>query len=250
MDPRATPSVAGAMAFEARSTTSKIFRSSSAIYAGAAGSCVGELPNGRNDGAECVCDADSNTIRNCVVQSSAAWSNATWGGAALYIGGSTGTSGNDNNVVAGNLIGDPAGVHRAYAGVLLAGTSAAVANTGNVIHGNDVVNFRVQGISVSSFSTGTVVRRNRIWMTHPGQAQGGAAEIFTHGQSALAIPPSDWAALAQAMARLTQDAELRRRLGEHARAVTVERFGRYRLGRDAVAAMRELLPGQRSGDSP
>jgi glycosyltransferase involved in cell wall biosynthesis len=52
---------------------------------------------------------------------------------------------------------------------------------------------------------------------------GGAAELFTDGENAVAHPPGDAAALAKRISWLASDAPLRRRLGEAGRA-TAERF--------------------------
>jgi glycosyltransferase involved in cell wall biosynthesis len=59
---------------------------------------------------------------------------------------------------------------------------------------------------------------------------GGAAELFTNGFDAIGVYPGDAEALAAAIERLADDAEMRRRLGEHARSTAVERYDRRRLG--------------------
>jgi glycosyltransferase involved in cell wall biosynthesis len=63
---------------------------------------------------------------------------------------------------------------------------------------------------------------------------GGAAEIITDGVDALATPMGDPAALADAMLRLTGDAELRVRLGLSGRATAIGRFSRERVGPECM----------------
>ena len=55
---------------------------------------------------------------------------------------------------------------------------------------------------------------------------GGIPEVVIHGQSGLLAPPGDAAALADLLAMLAVDRDLRRRLGRQARARVVERFDR------------------------
>jgi glycosyltransferase involved in cell wall biosynthesis len=74
---------------------------------------------------------------------------------------------------------------------------------------------------------------------------GGAAEIFTPGHDALGIPANDAAALAEAIERLADDPELRRRLGQAGRQTVLERFCRPRMGRD-LADICQRLAGPHS----
>jgi glycosyltransferase involved in cell wall biosynthesis len=53
---------------------------------------------------------------------------------------------------------------------------------------------------------------------------GGTAEILQHQESALLIPPANPTALAEAILRLANDAELRSRLAKKARSQILERF--------------------------
>jgi glycosyltransferase involved in cell wall biosynthesis len=55
-------------------------------------------------------------------------------------------------------------------------------------------------------------------------AAGGAAELVEHGVDALTCAPDDAAALANAIATLASDADLRSRLGSAARNTAVRRF--------------------------
>jgi len=64
---------------------------------------------------------------------------------------------------------------------------------------------------------------------------GGAAELFEDGISALACPPNDPQALASAITRLLADPGLRRRLGAAGRQVALERFDRRRLAEEWTA---------------
>jgi len=70
---------------------------------------------------------------------------------------------------------------------------------------------------------------------------GGAAELFTEGETALGYDPSTPSGLAAAVLRLVRDPELRLRLGSAARRAAVARFDRRRLGPELVAVYRELL---------
>jgi glycosyltransferase involved in cell wall biosynthesis len=58
---------------------------------------------------------------------------------------------------------------------------------------------------------------------------GGAAELFEDGVSALGCPPRDPQSLAAAIARLIADPDLRRRLGQGGREAALARFDRRRL---------------------
>src|SRR5206468_3993322 len=69
---------------------------------------------------------------------------------------------------------------------------------------------------------------------------GGAAELIRPGHDALAVPPGDVAALADAILRLAADTGLRQRLGVNARATVEERFNRPRLGREVLAFYQRL----------
>lgn len=75
---------------------------------------------------------------------------------------------------------------------------------------------------------------------------GGAAALFEDGVEALGCPAGDPAALAEALARLIADADLRRRLGVAGRRAAVARFDRCRLA-EAWAGLYERLVGLRAG---
>src|SRR5437867_40126 len=57
-------------------------------------------------------------------------------------------------------------------------------------------------------------------------ASGGAAELLTPGGDAIAVKPADQDSLADAIARLSRDPQLRESLGSRGRATAVARFGR------------------------
>jgi glycosyltransferase involved in cell wall biosynthesis len=69
---------------------------------------------------------------------------------------------------------------------------------------------------------------------------GGAAELITDGVDAVGMPPGDAAALANAVARLAADDELRRRLGRNAHQTALRHFDRGRLGPQLLAAYRQF----------
>jgi glycosyltransferase involved in cell wall biosynthesis len=69
---------------------------------------------------------------------------------------------------------------------------------------------------------------------------GGAAELFTDGQDALAHPPGDVAALAARIAELARDPEQRARLGRAGRATAERRFDLSRLASELISVYRRL----------
>jgi len=71
-------------------------------------------------------------------------------------------------------------------------------------------------------------------------AAGGAAEIVRDGVDALAVPPGDVDALAAAILRLVESADLRARLGAAGQAVAAERFDRARLAAEVAPIYRAL----------
>lgn len=69
----------------------------------------------------------------------------------------------------------------------------------------------------------------------------GCREIVRHGETGLLVPPRDPAALADALARLAGDADLRRRLGANARRLVEERFGEQAIAAAVAALYRDML---------
>jgi glycosyltransferase involved in cell wall biosynthesis len=65
-------------------------------------------------------------------------------------------------------------------------------------------------------------------------AAGGAAELIADGQDALSHPPGDDAALADCIAKLVRDPELRARLARAGRITAERRFERSRLAEELV----------------
>jgi glycosyltransferase involved in cell wall biosynthesis len=70
----------------------------------------------------------------------------------------------------------------------------------------------------------------------------GCREIAIAGETALTFPVGDAAALAEAMARLTDDAALRARFGKAARASVESKFSAAVIGKEIVALYRSLVP--------
>ncbi|HET8945774.1 MAG TPA: glycosyltransferase [Candidatus Polarisedimenticolia bacterium] len=68
---------------------------------------------------------------------------------------------------------------------------------------------------------------------------GGLPEVLEEGKSGLLVPPDDETALAEAIARLADDAALRRELGRRGRARSVE-FGAGRMVHRVLNLYREL----------
>ena len=63
----------------------------------------------------------------------------------------------------------------------------------------------------------------------------GGRAIARAGVNALLVPADDAAALADAIDRLAQDAELRRRFGAASRRLAEDEFSSQRIGRETVA---------------
>jgi len=70
-----------------------------------------------------------------------------------------------------------------------------------------------------------------------GSNHAGIAEAVEHGTTGLLVPEGDAPALADAIARLIEQPELRRRLGTAARAVAAKRFSAFRQSRLLEAAL-------------
>jgi glycosyltransferase involved in cell wall biosynthesis len=71
-------------------------------------------------------------------------------------------------------------------------------------------------------------------------AAGGALEIVTPGQDAIAIAPGDPAALADSIGKLACAAPLRAQLGAAARITAEHRFDRARMARELIPIYEEL----------
>jgi glycosyltransferase involved in cell wall biosynthesis len=80
----------------------------------------------------------------------------------------------------------------------------------------------------------------------------GCRDIVQPGINGLLVPPRDPAALADALQKLIEDAELRVRLGTQARAIAEGRFGLERIAASVKAVYQELLarPTHRSDRQP
>jgi glycosyltransferase involved in cell wall biosynthesis len=74
----------------------------------------------------------------------------------------------------------------------------------------------------------------------------GCRAIARADHNALLAPPDDPAALADAIDRLAQDAELRRRFGAASRRLAEDEFSSQRIGRETVALYDRLLGRQRT----
>lgn len=75
-------------------------------------------------------------------------------------------------------------------------------------------------------------------------AVGGIPEIITNGVDGLLVPPRSPEALSEAILRLLSDPDLRRRLGERARATISDRFNRKAICAQTVQAYRAVVSGQ------
>jgi glycosyltransferase involved in cell wall biosynthesis len=73
----------------------------------------------------------------------------------------------------------------------------------------------------------------------------GCREIARHGENALLAPPGDPAALAEALAQLFAQPELRRRLGAAGRRIAEAEFSAEEVGRRTLALYEALLASAR-----
>ena len=70
----------------------------------------------------------------------------------------------------------------------------------------------------------------------------GCREIVRNGVNGLLVPPDDAQALADAIDRLANDPDLRRKFGQASRALVEREFSNARVGRDLVSLYRRILP--------
>ena len=70
---------------------------------------------------------------------------------------------------------------------------------------------------------------------------GGTPELVTDGETGLLVPPRDPQALAAALQRLLEDAELSRRLGEAGRRRVEERFSLDAMNRRVLQIYDEVV---------
>jgi glycosyltransferase involved in cell wall biosynthesis len=75
----------------------------------------------------------------------------------------------------------------------------------------------------------------------------GLREVVQNGATGILVPPRDAGALADALQRLAEDAALRRRLGQAARALAEREFGEDTVIQETLAVYRSLLKDQ-TGD--
>ena len=73
----------------------------------------------------------------------------------------------------------------------------------------------------------------------------GCREIAIEGETALTVPVDDAEALAAAMIRMAEDAEMRSRFGKRARELVEAKFSSARIGEEIVALYRSLVPPNR-----
>lgn len=73
---------------------------------------------------------------------------------------------------------------------------------------------------------------------------GACADVVHHETGGLIVPPSNPSELAAAIERLATDPDLRKRLGENARAIVVDRYSVTKIAANHVALYRELLEAE------
>jgi glycosyltransferase involved in cell wall biosynthesis len=70
----------------------------------------------------------------------------------------------------------------------------------------------------------------------------GCREIAVEGETALTVPVDDAQALAGAMLRMAEDAEMRARFGKRARDLVEAKFSAELIGEKTIALYRSLVP--------
>lgn len=75
---------------------------------------------------------------------------------------------------------------------------------------------------------------------------GGVVEFIEHGVTGLLSDPDDSAGLADNLASLIADRDLRRRIGENGRQMVLRDFASPRMARDMEAVYRSILDGSRA----
>jgi glycosyltransferase involved in cell wall biosynthesis len=125
------------------------------------------------------------------------------------------------------------------------GLSGQVSFEGNVNQDKLLDLYRESdALVMSSFAEGLpVVLMEAMAMEIPCVAPwvNGIPEIVTHETDGLLVPPGDAEALARAIARLMDDAELRRTLGQKARLKILEKFDLQRNTQHLADAFRRRL---------
>jgi glycosyltransferase involved in cell wall biosynthesis len=69
----------------------------------------------------------------------------------------------------------------------------------------------------------------------------GCREVVVHGENGLLVPPGNSDALAEALAILVHDADLRRKMGNAGRQRVVERFSNDRINAATFAVYHKVL---------
>jgi glycosyltransferase involved in cell wall biosynthesis len=78
----------------------------------------------------------------------------------------------------------------------------------------------------------------------------GAAELISFGEDAIDHQPGDVAGLLQSIRILLENADLRSRIGDHARKTALTWFNRSRMAAELIRLYRELLPAKVSPPPP
>jgi glycosyltransferase involved in cell wall biosynthesis len=72
---------------------------------------------------------------------------------------------------------------------------------------------------------------------------GGIPEVVRHGETGLLVPPRDHDAMAEAIVRLLQDAELRRRMGDNGLSLVHAKFSAERMVEETLRVYERVLRG-------
>ncbi|MBI3038292.1 glycosyltransferase family 4 protein [bacterium] len=70
----------------------------------------------------------------------------------------------------------------------------------------------------------------------------GCREVVQNGENGLIVPPKDSKTLAEALKKLVEDSELRRKMGAKSREIAVAKFSIEKVVRETISVYKELLP--------
>jgi len=131
---------------------------------GAADLVIANTNLGTSPAIQLINEAKNNTFKYCMIQSV---NNSTTSGTIVF-GGTTGTTGNDNNTIDNCDIRD--GATTPFNAIYSAGTSASADNSGNTVSACNIYNYYAagsnsNGIAVASNSAAWTITGNKLYQT-------------------------------------------------------------------------------------